>query len=485
MPTTTDEEVDIPEPPGSSLFTSDPVDLQPASSVSELFGEKKTESINPTTKSTPFESPICSPPIVPPSPVSKKQLWRDFLKRREDANFFVDAEVVEEEPRVPFRDVYERSPIDITLDPTSDVEIDERDLVVEASCCRRGGTRVGSARGQSPCNTIVPTTPEPVPATAPHVLLIVHGINGSCDNLVGNLEKFQMTMNEVEYRLRERGDQPPPIVCEMINWKSHVIGTQNTLFEKITPRHMAIESRMFINFAISDVAFYLTPRHCEGIKKVVVDMLNERVVEVRKREGFANAKFSLVGYSLGSVIVHDILELGEDQSSLLKFDVNMLFLWGSPLAAYLSVKDPDYQNGKFTLPKSLDIYNIFHPHDPVAFRIEPLFYHLDSETETTESELIPFWETGGLASGKIFERSIADAWASIMSSVSGSGTELGTVDTVLVPKRRLDYVLQESVTENLSHKYSMLTAHHSYWVSRDLALFMIKKLINSDLVPDN
>jgi len=342
----------------------------------------------------------------------------------------------------------------------------------------------------------------PVMGDAPvdHILLLVHGINSSERNLEKNLEKFKEAIDHVQmvwsfggtspasHVVSRRNPQNPTVPsaatlvhCDLINWKSAVIGIQSSLFERITPREMSYESRMFINLSISDVAFYMTPSHCELIQSTVIQMLNDRVFELRKNypKKFRNSKISLVGYSLGSVILHDILS---EKITRLNFPVSNLFIWGSPLAAYLSVKDREFQSGKFTLPNKVNLFNIYHPHDPVAFRIEPLFYHLDSEL--ADSELVPYWENNGLLTGKAFQKSIYDfkrnvsnQWGDFVAAISGSGLGNGGRNSaMLIPKRRLDFVLQESVTENLSHNVSMLTAHYSYWSSRDVALFVLKHL---------
>ena len=187
-----------------------------------------------------------------------------------------------------------------------------------------------------------------------HVVLVVHGINGSEESLESNLARFRESIDQVKMLWHI----PTLAHVELINWKSAVIGIQSSLFERITPREMSFESRMFINFAISDAAFYLTPSHCELIQSTVVSLLNDRVNELKLkyRKKFAKCKYSLVGYSLGSVILHDILS---SEPTTLDFQVENLFFWGSPLSAYLSVKDREYQNGKFQLPRKMNVFNIY------------------------------------------------------------------------------------------------------------------------------
>ena len=292
-------------------------------------------------------------------------------------------------------------------------------------------------------------------SSSKNLVLIVHGVMSNDESLASNLQKTREAFEQVRYQWFK---DDPEAAChiELINWKAGVIGIQSCLFDRIIPRgSLPVESRAFVAYSISDVAFYLTPSHCELIKSLVASLLNERFEQLISAEKKFK-KVTLVGYSLGSVILHDIL-MSSDQYPL-RFEVGNLFLWGSPLAAYLSVKDAEFQSGKFTLPNKVNnLFNIYHPHDPVAFRIEPLYYHLDSEV--SEAEKIPNWETEGLK--KVF------SWF--------KGEE-----KPLVPKRRFDFVLQETVAESLSHQFSMLTAHHSYWSSRDAALFMLRRIVGNN-----
>ena len=101
---------------------------------------------------------------------------------------------------------------------------------------------------------------------------------------------------------------------------------------------------------------------------------------------------TLIGHSLGSVIVWDLLALSqgagytswgptlphgakkEDDIPPLPFVPENTFLLGSPLGLFLTLRGSHFemsQHPSFKLPTST-LFNIFHPADPVAYRIEPL-----------------------------------------------------------------------------------------------------------------
>ena len=447
-------------------------------SAAELFGDDDVLQIVPNQQvEAPAESPVCVSSVGAPATTSKRERWRQAMR----------------EPAVVYEEVISKAKIiesptttvsDLKLKLPEEVEIDSRifddlsPLRIGAVGCRPDFIPSLASRQQlmPPVVTpmvapvVVPVMTEVASAGADpveHLVLVVHGINGSEDHLYRNLERMKESFEEV--RSYWFGSTTNASLChlELINWKSGVIGIQSSIFDKITPRgSLPAESRMFINYAISDVVFYLTPSHCDLIRGIVVDLINDRINQLIKAfpSKFnlnTHTKVTIVGYSLGSVIVHDILT--SPVPDLLSFVPYKLFLWGSPLAGYLAVKDGQFMIGKFNLPKQVDLYNIYHPHDPVAFRIEPLFYHLDSEL--ADAETVPFWKTDGIM-----------GWGSSVRSIFASAAIGGSDSKQLVPKRRLDYVLQESVTESLSHHYSMLTAHYSYWSSRDVALFMLRRM---------
>ncbi|KAF4720666.1 hypothetical protein FOZ62_031092, partial [Perkinsus olseni] len=166
-----------------------------------------------------------------------------------------------------------------------------------------------------------------------------------------------------------------------------------------------------------------------------------------------------------------------------------LFLWGSPLAVFLSIANSDDSvEEKFDLPSRLDVYNIFHAHDPVAFRLDPLM----AEHYPREPLVLPHWQDNELRSNKLWQRDISDAkgqlsWIQLM--FSGLTAEdppfedaLPEVCSEEETRHRVDYILQESTTEGIVHsvhRMSIISAHSCYWSSRDLAMFMLKVLAGS------
>ena len=86
----------------------------------------------------------------------------------------------------------------------------------------------------------------------------------------------------------------------------------------------------------------------------------------------------------------------EDKTLQLKFNIEHYFLLGSPLGLFISV----YSEENFIqerLPTCKYFYNIYHPQDVIAYRIEPLFKNSDSDVQTEQLPpvLLPYYRNNG------------------------------------------------------------------------------------------
>jgi hypothetical protein len=142
------------------------------------------------------------------------------------------------------------------------------------------------------------------------------------------------------------------------------------------------------------------------------------------------------------------------------------------------------------------VFNIFHPNDPVAYRLEPLINPL---TKDSEPDMVPYYLTGGLAT----HTKLRQATSSIINMFTGPDSLRGTstyIDklTQLIkgntsPKpesplgiairevetlndgKRIDWSLQQESL--VSNEYAeALGAHVAYLRDRSVARFMHEQL---------
>jgi len=263
--------------------------------------------------------------------------------------------------------------------------------------------------------------------------------------------------------------------------------------------------------------------------------LNSVVEKYRKLTGF-RGKISILSHSLGSVICWDILshqkkvnrlvaefQRGQEYASgvrpstflttpeigyqypALHFDVVNNFMIGSPVAVFLMMRNQNnISSHSLQLSGCKRVFNIFHPYDPVAYRLEPL---VNKGNKDVEPKIIPHWKFGLRMQyqTKFWLRKIMNeteiakenAMNAMEASFEGIGLLEEAVDSEpvhggndddkqssdppmnndrILGGGRLDYMLQEKELENANEYISALAAHSSYWESKDLSLFIAKQL---------
>ncbi|KAF4523498.1 hypothetical protein B566_EDAN004569 [Ephemera danica] len=200
-----------------------------------------------------------------------------------------------------------------------------------------------------------------------------------------------------------------------------------------------------------------------------------------------------------------------DHQSKLEFEVNDLFMFGSPLAlvlAYRKVASTDDKSAPIPRPQVQQVYNLFHPTDPVAARIEPLIsarfsmlppvniaryqkyplgngnpYHL---LEFIQANPQLFTDTVATSPGCHLRRMSEISMQSIMSGINDT-LPMHTITSCKARSiamsqkwwgpKRLDYALYcpeglaNFPTNALPHLF-----HASYWESSDVIAFMVRQL---------
>lgn len=213
----------------------------------------------------------------------------------------------------------------------------------------------------------------------------------------------------------------------------------------------------------------------------------------------------------------------------LEFNVDSLYALGSPIGAFLTVRGIESLGVEFKLPKCNGFFNIFHPYDPVAYRIEPLVnpklkdlkpvlmpHHLgrkrlhleikDNITKVSEDlrQKMMFnfkktlktwnatWKSTSMESIEANESSVTieqDINDEIIDEKQDKKTNEGENDFdfgMLNNGQRVDYVLQESPIESFNEYLSTYTSHTCYWQSLDTMLFIVKEIYTREQIfPDS
>ncbi|KAJ8574303.1 hypothetical protein K7X08_026108 [Anisodus acutangulus] len=198
----------------------------------------------------------------------------------------------------------------------------------------------------------------------------------------------------------------------------------------------------------------------------------------------------------------------------LKFKVDTFFAVGSPLGVFLSLRNVRIGIGRGKeyweedniveeMPACRQMFNIFHPFDPVAYRIEPL---VCKEYLNRRPVIIPYHRGGKrLHVGfQEFKEEVALRSQAFVNNINTVKVKVVTLcqsrhkddedegsqksqeiedrsyGTIMMERLtgsedgRVDHVLQD---KTFRHAYiSTLGAHTNYWRDNDTALFMLKHL---------
>ncbi|XP_072221105.1 phospholipase DDHD1 isoform X2 [Leuresthes tenuis] len=276
-------------------------------------------------------------------------------------------------------------------------------------------------------------SPEDRPPQTTHIVFVVHGIGQKMDQgrIIKNTGMLRDGVRKMEEKhFSEHNDEHVEFLP--VEWRSKLALDGDTV-DSITPDKVR-GLRDLLNSSAMDIMYYNSPLYRDEITKGLTQELNKlyslfcsRNPEFEERGG----KVSIVSHSLGCVITYDIMtgwdpvhfclqehcavedeldlhwmsneerrllgqlrltrnRLRELENQLvtleaskpsappaLKFKVENFFCMGSPLAVFLAlrgIRPGTSCHQDHILPTSIcsRLFNVFHPTDPVAYRLEPL-----------------------------------------------------------------------------------------------------------------
>ncbi|KAK4904313.1 hypothetical protein LTR49_026203 [Elasticomyces elasticus] len=228
-----------------------------------------------------------------------------------------------------------------------------------------------------------------------------------------------------------------------------------------------------------DILLYQSPAYKDHISRIVLEECNRIYRLFMERNPTFHGKISLIGHSLGSAIMFDILcrqgqklhhtkaHKKDAHHGQLDFEVEEFYALGSPIGLFQMLKgrtivardtttngrkpamtgsmdDPmlDGPSSKSTSrkatavassdistssPKCNNIHNIFHPTDPISYRIEPL---ISPAMAALKPQPLPYTKRGifgaplgqGLTGiGSRVSQSVSSMWSSMASSLLTRG----------------------------------------------------------------
>ncbi|KAI4732508.1 hypothetical protein E4T50_16918 [Aureobasidium sp. EXF-12298] len=343
-----------------------------------------------------------------------------------------------------------------------------------------------------------------------HLLLVTHGIGQRLGlrmesvNFVGDVNTLRKTLKAVysesaDLQALNSEVNSLPKNCRIqvlpINWR-HKLDFPNRALKHNRKEHdlafggfgeeedypnldnISVEGVPAVRNLITDLALdillYQSPAYKDAIASIVLEECNRIYKLFCERNPSFKGKVSLVGHSLGSAIMFDILclqERHESQQKLsgkaarnpmkLDFEVEDFYALGSPIGLFqmlkgrtISARDVgqghmDSKSAAFlgstssssdnltgmgtqnsdlpvSSPKCRQVFNIFHPTDPISYRIEPL---ISPAMSSLKPQPLPYTKRGifstatgqGLTGiGARVGQSVSGLWSSFSSGIASS-----------------------------------------------------------------
>ncbi|XP_024084166.1 mucin-5AC-like isoform X1 [Cimex lectularius] len=418
------------------------------------------------------------------------------------------------------------------------------------------------------------------PEQVDHLLLVVHGIGKGCDlrfrtlvPVVDDFRAISLQLVQSHFKTASNCGNVGRIEILPVEW-------HRALHTEVIDQRLAgitlpsiPKAREFTNETLLDILFYTSPVFCEKIVQAVGAELNRVYNLYLQRNPNFKGGVSISGHSLGSLILFDMLSNqrttvptpvsqqsaipeDEDMPELgclktkakvsrrmsyltigstgagqpyivypqLHFQPQVFIAFGSPIGMFVTVRGIESLGKDFKFPTCQRFFNIFHPNDPVAYRIEPL---ISPEMSGIPAVMIPHHkgrkrmhlelkETMAHVTAALKQKlmdSVRSTWNTVyqlamfqrpdsslqhevdkvlqdevlrggdVSSPTGS-FQLSLTDEQGLELRvgslnggnRIDYVLQEAPLETFNQYISAVRSHVVYWESEDTVLMVLKEI---------
>ncbi|KAJ6658704.1 hypothetical protein lerEdw1_019864 [Lerista edwardsae] len=262
------------------------------------------------------------------------------------------------------------------------------------------------------------------------------------------------------------------------------------------------------------ILHYLRNKTCNQVSKGQTSAVAGEDGDTQK-EALANATSAEMGCQRLDVVMGQV----SANYPQLIYKPQIFFAFGSPIGMFLTVRGVKKIDPNYSLPTCKGFFHVFHPFDPVAYRIEPLIVpnvefepmllphhkgrkrmHLELRDGLTRmstdlknnllGSLRIAWQSITRTSIPAVEAGSSEhdmeAEASSEKTADGKGEESSASPSkedvtpinvgMLNGGHRIDYVLQEKPIESFNEYLFALQGHLCYWESEDTVLLLLKEI---------
>ncbi|KAL9649833.1 hypothetical protein ABK040_009646 [Willaertia magna] len=305
------------------------------------------------------------------------------------------------------------------------------------------------------------------------------------DELNNQFKKFKNFKNQNN----QNNNNSPELILRSIDYCSSVReeGGYSKKLNLVSMKSGVQLFRKIANESMIDVLMYSSEKVKKQMQQIAIKQLNDIYEEYKHLD---IKTISIVGHSLGSVVAFDILYQNQESNhTILNFKPDHCFLIGSPLGLFLMMdvqtkermlepfhdqlleSDDKNKGKKKRLLRDVGLYHLFHPYDPVAYRIEP---HLDQRFANHEPVDLLTYDKRKKTGNNTFDK-VTQAFSQMFEKLDDKKTENIELNELEEEYERIDYCL--AVQELIINEYlSAGDVHLKYWANEIVCSFILEKI---------
>lgn len=387
-----------------------------------------------------------------------------------------------------------------------------------------------------------------------HLFLVIHGAGdpyvdhqpwlSSLENCLTAVEKNYALLSQNLHKSKRNASlasRPSSALFLPVEWHGAAFETWQHELRNAGPSSQlpgAAEVRAAVSEMVGDVIMMASPFWRQSIARHVAKQIESQLNAVRRNRPAFSGRISIVAHSVGGLIAVELLGRG-----LLKERVDAVMMVGCPMAAYAALA-PEEMGTLATvrkMRKQVRFVNVFHPLDPVAYRLEPFVLKFEDEAPVkVTAQKRTFWDDASVfwddvvynlwstlfpegRGGRVGEAGVADMFGGrpkvdgessekeerrglqkvkndnregrgelrrSCGYVFSSNEDMGGSETLL--SGRIDFELQDGMavpTLDVMAAWGGIKAHTYYWQSLDVAQMLLDIVVTSEQAfpskPDN
>ncbi|CAN8064451.1 unnamed protein product [Agarophyton chilense] len=280
-----------------------------------------------------------------------------------------------------------------------------------------------------------------------HLFIVIHGAGdpyvdhqpwlSSLNTCILQLENNYHLVSERLQKSSRRSSktQPPPAAMFLpVEWHQPAFETWQAKVQIAEPVGGTASTavRTAVAESLGDVLMMSSHFWRSSIARLVYHQINEQLSAVRRNRPNFSGTVSIVAHSISAMIVTELLA-----GDFFDLQLDAIVFLGCPIAAYSVLAPGEHQSALATIRKKrqhVRFFNIFHPMDPVAFRLEP--FMTDGEKVEKAIKVAPqkrtFWDDVGLFWDDVVYSLWSLGFATDRDRVNenGNGSEQGGIDSL-------------------------------------------------------